>query len=83
MRSGLIYADYGVLRYVGIGGDGWSKMGLSDLRRAYYFYFGSSGVNPSDNGDRYYALPVLIELVKPLQVQSDFSSVKSTDLELY
>ena len=49
--SGYVYS--GSLRYAGNGGRYWSSTAASNTSDAYYLYFNSGGVNPSNYGSRY------------------------------
>ena len=49
--SGYVYS--GSLRYAGFEGDYWSSTAYSNTSRAYYLYFNSGRVNPSDVDSRY------------------------------
>ena len=48
--AGYVYS--GSLNYAGCSGDYWSSTASSDAY-AYYLYFGSGGVDPSNGGNRY------------------------------
>lgn len=58
MRSGYVNASSGTLRFAGVFGYGWSRIGRSDVRSAYNLYFDSSDVYPSNSNHRYNAFPV-------------------------
>ncbi len=58
VRSGYIGEDYGTLRRAGFYGFYWSQVGHSNARVAYFLYFTSSDVFPSNGYDRHNAFPV-------------------------
>ena len=63
VRSGDVVLNTGALRDFGVNGYGWSRSatvygaGTWDAK-AFYLYFGASGVNPSGNYVRWYGFPV-------------------------
>ncbi len=58
MRSGFVHPYYGILRYAGTDGYGWSGLSHSDNERAYFLNFNNSDVYPSYNSYFYHAFLV-------------------------
>ncbi len=81
VRSGYVSIGGSALRYSGFNGYVWPRTAPDDITKALFLNLNDIKVYPSGGDSRNLAFPV--QLVKPLQVQPKFLSVKSADFELY
>lgn len=57
VRSGVIFVDYGALRFPGDYGYNWSNQAHSNKDHAYYIDFHGAVVGSSISSNRFYAFP--------------------------